>query len=78
LPPPRFRPFLLEAAFYVGAGVEDVRRRFERLGSPAVLAAWMTVSAVIPYCLYALFTGTFRGISLLELAVSRPSRPFGF
>jgi membrane protease YdiL (CAAX protease family) len=60
--------FLLEAAFYVSAGLEDVRRRFERLGSPAVLAAWMTVSAVIPYCLYALSTGTFRGISLLELA----------
>jgi membrane protease YdiL (CAAX protease family) len=59
--------FLLESAFYAGAGIEKVRHRFERLGSPRVLA-WMTLSAVIPYCLYALSTGTFRIVSLLELA----------
>jgi membrane protease YdiL (CAAX protease family) len=60
--------FLLEATFYVSAGLEDVRHRFERLGPLHVLAAWMTLSAVIPYCLYALFTGTFRGTAFLELA----------
>jgi uncharacterized protein len=60
--------FLLEATFYVSAGLEDVRHRFEGFGPPHVLAVWMTVSAIIPYCLYALSTGTFRVISLLELA----------
>lgn len=70
--------FLIEAAFYAAAGVEGVRLRFERLGSPAMLALLMTISAVIPYSIYSLPTGTFRISSLLELIAVAAVASFWF
>ncbi len=70
--------FLIEAALYAAAGVESIRLRFERLGSPAFLASLMTLSSVVPYCLYAIPTGTFRAVSLLELAAVAAVASFWF
>ncbi len=61
--------FLLEVAFYLATGMEPVRRRVEASAAPAMLAALMTVSAVVPYCIAALGTGSFEARSLVTLLV---------
>jgi membrane protease YdiL (CAAX protease family) len=56
--------FLAEAWLYVVPGFEVARKRAEqRLRRPA-LALLMTLSAALPYCLYALPLGLFRWASL--------------
>jgi membrane protease YdiL (CAAX protease family) len=51
--------FLAEFAFYLAPGFAEVRRAFERLGSKPVQAALLAASAVIPYLIESLGTGTF-------------------
>jgi membrane protease YdiL (CAAX protease family) len=60
--------FLVEAAFYLAAGFEPVRRRVESCCSPRLLALCLSGSAVLPYCVYALPAGNFRWDSFLLLA----------
>jgi len=59
--------FLVEFAFYLAPGFADVRSAFERLGSKPVRAALLAASAVIPYLIESLGTGTFLFSSLLAL-----------
>jgi uncharacterized protein len=50
--------FLLETAFYLAAGVRQVRERLENL-TPARLALLMTATAPVPYAIYSVPTGVF-------------------
>ncbi len=59
--------FLVEFAFYLAPGFADVRLAFEQLGSKPVRAALLAASAVIPYLIESLGTGTFLFSSLLAL-----------
>ena len=61
--------FLAELAFYLAPGFTAVRRAFDSLGSKFTRAALLTASAVIPYLIESLATGTFGWTSLLVLAV---------
>jgi membrane protease YdiL (CAAX protease family) len=49
----------IEACLYVAAVLEPVRAWLEARFRPPALAAWMTASALVPYCVYAIPTGTF-------------------
>ena len=51
--------FLVEFVFYLAPGFEEVRAAFDRLGSKALRAALLSLSAVIPYLIESPFTGTF-------------------
>ena len=59
--------FLVEFAFYLAPGFPRVRGAFERLGSKPLRAALLASSAIIPYLIESLGTGTFRLSSLLAL-----------
>jgi membrane protease YdiL (CAAX protease family) len=62
---------LVEAAFYLAAGMPVTRRLLEQIKSPAVIALVLTGSAVIPYLMYALSSGLFgvqSAVTLLGLA----------
>ena len=59
--------FLVELAFYLAPGFSAVRGAFERLGSKPVRAAWLSASAVTPYVIESLGTGTFSFSSLFAL-----------
>src|SRR3954449_12948517 len=61
--------FFVEIALYLAAGIEHVHRRIEGLARPAMLAAAMTASAAVPYCIVALGTGSFQTRSLVTLIV---------
>jgi membrane protease YdiL (CAAX protease family) len=50
--------FLLETAFYLAAGVRQVRELFDEVG-PARLASVMTLTAPLPYLIYSVPTGVF-------------------
>jgi hypothetical protein len=56
--------FLLEFSFYLVPGFESVRRRLEARLSRPRLAAWMTLSGLVPYAIYTAGTGLFRWDSL--------------
>ncbi|MGH9627886.1 MAG: CPBP family glutamic-type intramembrane protease [Bryobacteraceae bacterium] len=56
--------FLVEAAFYMAAGMCPTRRRLESLGPP-IIAALMTASAAVPYLIYSIGTGIYTTASLL-------------
>ena len=79
--------FLVEFAFYLAPGFAVVRRAFDRSGSKPMRAAILAASAIVPYLIESLATGTFQGTALLELlavagvasfwyAWIRPSIPF--
>ena len=70
--------FLVELAFYLGAGMEGMRRRVEALAPPAVLAGLMTVSAAAPYCIAALGTGSFQLRSLMTLLLLAAAASFWY
>ena len=53
---------LVELSLYTGLAFEEVRRRCEQLGGK--LALWLVVSALAPYLLCCLPTGTFSWSSL--------------
>jgi len=59
---------LAEVSFYLVPGFESVRSTLEARFSPRMLALWMTVSALVPYSLYALPAGRFSLAALAELA----------
>src|ERR1700694_1135234 len=59
--------FLVEFAFYLAPGFSAVRAAFERLGSKPVRAVLLSASAVIPYLIESLGTGTVRFSSILAL-----------
>lgn len=62
--------FLVEAALYLAAGIPVTRRLLERAGSPVAIAAILTLSAIVPYLIYASATGLFRiepALTLLAL-----------
>src|SRR4051794_24098491 len=61
--------FLIEAGLYLGAGMPVTRRLLERVGTPWVIAAILTVSAVVPYTIYATGTGLFRPLAALTLVL---------
>ncbi len=66
--------FLLEISFYFTLGVDRLRTRVEKL-SPPVLAALLSLAAVLPYTLAASAFGTFEwyrfgSIAALALAAS--------
>jgi CAAX protease family protein len=52
--------FLVELAFYLAPGFADVRAAFDRLGSKALRAELLALSAVIPYLIESTFTGSFE------------------
>lgn len=60
--------FLLELAFYLASGFAAVRKAFDALGSRTQRAALLAVSAVTPYLMVSVLTGTFRVASFFELA----------
>jgi membrane protease YdiL (CAAX protease family) len=70
--------FLIEIALYVAAGIEPVRRRIEKLGSPPILASLMTASALVPYSIAALATGSFHLRSFTLLAVLAAAASFWY
>ena len=56
--------FTIEAWLYVLPGFEAARKRAEERFRRPVLALLMTLSAALPYCVYAAPTGVFRWTSL--------------
>jgi uncharacterized protein len=58
--------FLVEAAFYLAAGMQATRSRLEGLG-PERLAECMTASAVVPYAICTLGLGVFDWRSALAI-----------
>lgn len=60
--------FLVEAAFYLAAGFAWTRSLVESIEPPAVRAFILTLSALVPYVIYAAGTGTFHWRSFLLLA----------
>jgi membrane protease YdiL (CAAX protease family) len=67
--------FTIEAWLYVLPGFETARKRIEQRLRRPVLALLMTLSAALPYCVYAAPLGLFRwqslgGILLLAAVVS--------
>jgi len=59
--------FLVEILFYLAPGFPAVRKAFDRLGSAVLRAALLAVSAVLPYLIESLRTGSFRLTSFLAL-----------
>jgi uncharacterized protein len=51
--------FMVEAALYLGSLFEGVRYRFNRVHSGRAKATLLWISALLPYCLFSLSTGTF-------------------
>jgi membrane protease YdiL (CAAX protease family) len=59
--------FLVELGFYLVLGFAVVRKAFDRTGSKPVRAGLLAASAVVPYLLVSLCTGTFHFSSFLTL-----------
>ncbi len=59
--------FLIEGAFYLMPGFEELRKLFDRMGPKPVRAALLTASAVLPYLAESLRTGGFRLSMFLAL-----------
>lgn len=60
--------FLLEATFYLGATFEDTRTAFARIGSLRTQAGALWLSALLPYLVFSLLSGTFVGNAFYLLA----------
>jgi len=63
---PALAALLVEISLYAGLGFEAVRRRLEAMG--AGLPAWMAASALVPYAIFGIGTGTLQWRSLALLA----------
>ncbi len=59
--------FLVELAFYLAPGFPAVRKKFDALGPQFLRAALLSASAVLPYLMETLRTGTFGAIHFVEL-----------
>ncbi|MBV8810018.1 MAG: CPBP family intramembrane metalloprotease [Acidobacteriaceae bacterium] len=83
--------FLIEAFFYLGSVFKEPRDWIGRVGPPRLRAALLWVSAVIPYCVFALTADTFQRNAFYLLAAlsailafwyvllpRRPAYDFGF
>jgi uncharacterized protein len=70
--------FLVEGAFYLASGFEEVRRRIASSCPPGVLACALTLSAALPYCLYSLPAGCFHWSSLVFLGALAASVSFWY
>jgi membrane protease YdiL (CAAX protease family) len=70
--------FLIEVALYLAVGIETVRHRIEQLGGPFILASLMTGSALVPYTLAAVATGSFSLRSFTTLAVLAAAASFWY
>jgi membrane protease YdiL (CAAX protease family) len=68
----------LEACLYTGAMMGGVRARLEARLPPSRLALWMTLSGVVPYCIYSLACGVFDAQLLVALAVAAAVLSFWF
>jgi membrane protease YdiL (CAAX protease family) len=55
-----FPAFALELAFFLAATLEDTRARFARWATPAVRAAALWISGLLPYLVFSGLTGTFK------------------
>jgi len=85
---PVIAAFLWEASFYLAPGFRGIREAAERRWRPPILAAGLVASAVAPYFVCTLPTGTFHWGALILLtsvaaaacfsfALSRPGRFIG-
>lgn len=61
--------FLLEAVFYLASGFEETRTWFARIQSRRTQAALLWMSALLPYLIFSLSTGTFQRNAFQLLAV---------
>jgi len=59
--------FLLELCFYLAPGFAGARKKFDALGSKPLRAALLSASAVLPYLIEALRTGSFQWTHFVEL-----------
>src|SRR5437867_3436737 len=60
--------FLLQISFYLAPGFPEVRKRIEQRFSPARIAAFSVLAALVPYLVYSVPTAVFHFPALLELA----------
>lgn len=61
--------FLVEAIFYLGAGIEASRAWLDRIRVPRLKAILLWVSAVLPYCIFSIAAGTFDRNAFYLLAM---------
>jgi membrane protease YdiL (CAAX protease family) len=61
---------VVEACLYFAAMMARVRARLEARLPPARLALWMTVSGILPYCIYSVPCGLFDVQLLVALTVA--------
>jgi len=59
---------LLEVAFYLASVLESTRQWFGRLGPPKLLSAILWVSALVPYVVFSVQSGTFHMLHFWILA----------
>jgi CAAX protease family protein len=61
--------FLIEAIFYLGAGIEASRAWFNTIRVPRLKALLLWVSALLPYCIFSIAAGTFNRNAFYVLAM---------
>jgi len=61
--------FAIEAVFYLGSVFEQTRLAFARIGNFRTQAVMLWVSALLPYLVFALISGTFNRNAFYLLAV---------
>lgn len=61
--------FLVEAFFYLASVFEETRARFNRIRLPRLKAALLWISALLPYSIFSLATGTFERNAFYLLAL---------
>jgi membrane protease YdiL (CAAX protease family) len=60
---------LLEATFYLAATFESTRATFARMGSPRLQAGVLWFSALLPYFVFSVASGTFAGQAFCLLLI---------
>lgn len=68
----------IELCLYVAAVLEPVRAWLQARLRPPALAAWMTASALLPYCLYSIPAGTFDTRLCIVLAAAAGALSFWY
>src|SRR5215469_440717 len=61
--------FLVEAIFYLGAGIEASRASLDRIHIPRLKALLLWVSSLLPYCIFSIAAGTFNRNAFYLLAM---------
>ncbi len=62
-----FPAFALELAFFLAATLESTRSRFADWGTPALQAAALWISGLLPYLVFSLLSGTFHLVNFVVL-----------